>query len=70
MQTLQSNALPLTDLPKNYEESFNGKELQFTEELLENTSNYIHIAVSVSDGTFFNSAFPVSSSFIMDKKVK
>jgi hypothetical protein len=50
-----------------YEIEFEGKAYQVEVQLLENTDRYVHVAVSVDDGSVPASFRPVSESFIRDK---
>jgi hypothetical protein len=50
-----------------HEREFNGKKYQVEVDVLENTEEYVHVSVSVDDGTLPASLSPVSSSFICTK---
>jgi hypothetical protein len=50
-----------------YEVEVGLKKYQVEVNLLENTERYIHVALSVDDGTLPASFRPVSSSFICEK---
>ena len=50
-----------------YEVVFNGKNHQVEVALLENTDEYLHVCVSVDDGTLPASFRPISSSFVRQK---
>jgi len=50
-----------------YEAEFESKKYQVEVDLLENTEQYIHVGVSVDDGSLPASFRPVSSSFIRNK---
>jgi hypothetical protein len=50
-----------------YEVEFGSKKYQVEVELLENTAECIHVAVSVDDGSLPDSLFPLTSSFIRHK---
>jgi hypothetical protein len=50
-----------------YEVELNGKNHQVEVKLLENTDNYIHVGVSVDDGSVPASFRHLGSSFICDK---
>jgi hypothetical protein len=50
-----------------YEVIFNGKSYQVEVELLENTETYLHVGVSVDDGSIPASLRPISTSFIREK---
>jgi hypothetical protein len=51
-----------------YEVQFGTGMLQVEVHLLENTANYVHVAISVDDGSFLGSIRPLSSSFIRQKE--
>ena len=50
-----------------YEVELNFKKFQVEVKLLENTSEYIHVCVSVDDGSLPASFTPLTSSFIHNK---
>jgi hypothetical protein len=50
-----------------YEVEFGGKQYQVEVQILENTRRYVHVAVSVDDGSVPASFRPLSSSFIREK---
>jgi len=50
-----------------YEVEFNGKSHQVEVQILENTDTYVHVVVSVDDGSLFASLHPLSQSFIRHK---
>jgi hypothetical protein len=50
-----------------YEIEFEGKAYQVEVQLLEKTDRYVHVGVSVDDGSVPASFRPVSESFIRDK---
>jgi hypothetical protein len=56
----------LSELPevKVYEIEFAAKQYQVEVELLENTAEYVHVLVSVDDGSLPASLFPLSHTFI------
>jgi len=51
----------------DYEIEYAGKQYQVEVELLENTEKYIHVVVSVDDGSLPASIWPLTNSFIRDK---
>lgn len=51
-----------------YEVEYEAKKFQVEVHLLENTENYIHVCVSVDDGSLPASLFPLTSSFILSKE--
>ena len=59
----------LSELPevKAYEIEFAAKQYQVEVELLENTAEYVHVLVSVDDGSLPASFFPLSHTFIRRK---
>ena len=56
----------VTDLTEEqfYEVEFEGKKFQIEVQLLENTDEYIHVCVSVDDGSLPASLSPMTASFI------
>jgi hypothetical protein len=50
-----------------YETECEGKTYQVEVQLLENTDRYVHVSVSVDDGSVPASFRPLSSSFIREK---
>jgi hypothetical protein len=50
-----------------YEIEWEGKNYQVEIHLLENTDTYLHVGVSVDDGSIPASFTPLSSSFIRNK---
>jgi hypothetical protein len=50
-----------------YEVEFGGKQYQIEIHLLDNTKKYVHVGVSVDDGSVPASFRPLSSSFIREK---
>jgi hypothetical protein len=50
-----------------YEIKFESKTYQVEVQLLENTEKYVHVVVSVDDGSVPASFRPLSSSFIREK---
>jgi hypothetical protein len=50
-----------------YEVEFESRKYQVEVELLENTERYIHVAVSVDDGSLPASIRPLTDSFIRNK---
>jgi DNA relaxase NicK len=50
-----------------YEVEFESRKYQVEVEILENTEKYVHVAVSVDDGTLPASVNPLSESFICKK---
>ncbi len=59
----------LSELPEVtvYEIEFAAKQYQVEVELLENTTEYVHVLVSVDDGSLPASLFPLSHTFIRRK---
>ena len=53
---------------KVYEVEFETRQFQVEVQLLENTDKYIHVCVSVDDGSLPASLCPLSSSFIVRKQ--
>jgi hypothetical protein len=53
-----------------YEVEVDSKKYQLEVELLEDTERYIHVEISVDDGSIPASFRPVSSSFIRKKQVR
>jgi len=51
-----------------YRVELQGKEYNVEVQLLENNSDYIHVAVSVDDGSIPMSFHPLSDSFILYKR--
>ena len=52
---------------QNYEVIFESKRYQVEVEVLENTDEYIHVVISVDDGTLPASILPVTTSIICQK---
>jgi hypothetical protein len=50
-----------------YVVQFDSRDYQVEVELLENTDGYLHVLVSVDDGTFLGAISPRSHSFICRK---
>jgi hypothetical protein len=50
-----------------YEVEFNGKNHQVEVKVVENTEKYLHVVVTVDDGSVPASFRPLSSSFIREK---
>ena len=50
-----------------YEVELDGREYQVEVEILENTADYLHVAVAVDDGSLPASIVPVTDSFICQK---
>jgi hypothetical protein len=50
-----------------YEIGHDSKRYQVEIDVLENTEKYIHVAVSVDDGSLPASLWPVTDSFILEK---
>jgi hypothetical protein len=57
----------LPDKYDGYQVEFEGKTYQVEVNLLENTASYIHLGISVDDGSLPASFKPVSLSFISHK---
>jgi hypothetical protein len=59
----------LADLAEQqvYEIEFETNQFQVEVQLLENTDKYVHVCVSVDDGSLPASLFPLNSSFIVSK---
>lgn len=53
---------------KAYEVEFESKNYQVEVELLENTPEYVNVAVSVDDGSLPASIIPLSDNFIRKKE--
>ncbi len=51
-----------------YETEFEGDKYQVEVQLLESTDTYVHVGVSVDDGSIPASFRPLSSSFIREKQ--
>jgi len=51
-----------------YEVEFESRKYQVEVELLENTAKYLHVAVSVDDGSLPASIRPLTDSFIRNKE--
>jgi hypothetical protein len=51
-----------------YEVSNGSKKYQVEVEMLENTASYVHLIVSVDDGTLPHSIFPLSESILRQKE--
>jgi len=64
-----SYAQVMSKLPNSecYELEFESRKYQVEVELLENTERFIHVGISVDDGSLPASFRPVSSSFIINK---
>jgi hypothetical protein len=54
---------------QEYSVEVESKRYQVEVQLLENTNEYIHVAVSVDDGSLPWSIVPLSNSFILKKSV-
>jgi hypothetical protein len=52
-----------------YEVEYEGKAYQVEVELLEDTDQYLHFAISVDDGSIPASFRPLSASFIREKPI-
>jgi len=52
---------------RGYEVTFEGKSHQVEVEMIENTETYLHVIVSVDDGSLPGSSNPLSESFIKQK---
>ena len=52
---------------QTYEVDFEAKQYQVEVELLENTERYLHVMVSVDDGSLPASLWPLTHSFICHK---
>ena len=65
-----SYAQVMSKLPDSecYELEFESRKYQVEVELLENTEQYIHVGLSVDDGSLPASLSPVASSFICYKE--
>jgi hypothetical protein len=50
-----------------YEVEFESKKYQVEVDLVENTETYVHVILSVDDGSFPDSFFPLTSGFIRSK---
>lgn len=51
-----------------YEVEFDAKTYQVEVLLLENTNGYIHVMVSVDDGSLLGATLPLAESFICNKE--
>jgi hypothetical protein len=49
----------------HYRSMIEGQEYQVEAQLLEDTEDYAHVAVSVDDGTLARSVVPLSTSFLV-----
>jgi len=54
-------------LDRELEVEFESRKYQVEVEILENTQKYVHVMVSVDDGSLPASSRPVSASFIRQK---
>jgi hypothetical protein len=65
-----SAAQLISELPdvRVYEVEFESKNYQVEVDLLENTQEYVNVAVTVDDGTLPASIFPLSCNFIRKKE--
>jgi len=52
---------------RGYEVELDSKRYQVEVELLENTDVYIHVMISVDDGSLPAAIFPVTTTFIQHK---
>ncbi|HVU45896.1 MAG TPA: hypothetical protein VHD85_07220 [Terracidiphilus sp.] len=52
---------------QDYEVVLESKRYQVEVEILENTDEYIHVVISVDDGTLSASIFPATTSIICQK---
>jgi hypothetical protein len=50
-----------------YQVELDSKPYQVEVQLLENTVDYVHVSVSVDDGSLLQSIFPLTHSFIKQK---
>ncbi|MGB0064027.1 MAG: hypothetical protein WBP85_06230 [Terracidiphilus sp.] len=55
--------------PHTYKVSVDSKNYQVEAEILENTNHYLHLSVSVDDGTLPWSIFPLTESIVREKTV-
>lgn len=53
--------------PRIYEVELDSKKYQVEVEILENTSQYVHVIVSVDDGSLPASLLPLTQSFMRQK---
>ena len=62
----------ISQLPdvRAYEIELESKRYQVEVQLLENTVDYVHVCVSVDDGSLRQAMFPVTESFITQKSGK
>lgn len=44
-----------------------GNRCQIEVDMLEKNDTYVHVAVAISDNSFFRSMFPLSTSFLVYK---
>jgi hypothetical protein len=52
---------------QEYQVEFESKQYQVEVQLLENTADYVHVAVSVDDGSLLGSILPLTHGFIRQK---
>ena len=52
---------------QNYEVTIESQEYQVEVQLLENTDDYVHVLVSVDDGSFPGFLLPLSNTFVLEK---
>ena len=52
---------------QNYEVTIESQRYQVEVQLLENTDGYVHVIVSVDDGSFWAACNPLWESFRLDK---
>jgi hypothetical protein len=52
-----------------YSVEVESKRYQVEVQLLENTNEYVHVGISVDDGSLAGSIVPLSNSFILKKSV-
>lgn len=65
----KSSEVLVAELPDEqaYEVEFAGKKYQVEVQLLENTDRYVHVGVTVDDGSIPASFRPLSESFVREK---
>jgi hypothetical protein len=53
--------------PEVFQQTWNGQTVNVEFNLLENTSEYLHIGIAVDDGGWLSSHWPVTTSIIIRK---
>jgi hypothetical protein len=57
----------LSEGEKEYQIEFNAKQFQVEVQLVENTPDYIHVVVSIDDGSLLSSLLPATRGFVKKK---